>query len=470
MAGIKRINVQNANTVSRSGAGQRQDLSGRYQIDQFSSNPIDRARSPAVQARLWAQFYYKEWAARKIINIPVEDMLRNRWEYPNIDDEQCKALDRANAIMGLEKKLRQAKRIERLLGGSAIFMGIADGSDDDPSKPVNLQAIGEGDLKFINLIPRTRLSAYSIQQNPLESDFGKPDVYSIDGYQVHNSRLMIFDGDPLTDNESYDLSLVSGSRDGFGVSVLAPIFDDIMRSVGTRQAAYHLIQRASVLLINNGNLQTMASTKDGKAALEKLNDIADQMSMFQAAMIDGKKVNIDQWSASFGSVPELLMSFLQILSAASDIPATRFLGQAPGGLNATGESDLENYYNMIDSKRSGPLREQLEKFFSVQMRSVFGKNFKQEMVELEFPPLWNMSETELATVRTSDTTNVSTLVNSGIITANEAIEELKERDALLIDAEPDGDLGVDLPEDENVDIEAELINLRGLEDANNNLG
>lgn len=42
------------------------------------------------------------------------------------------------------------------------------------------------------------------------------------------------------------------------------------------------------------------------------------------------------------------MSFAQ-LQRGLDILATRFLGQAPGGLNATGESDLQNYYNMIDA-------------------------------------------------------------------------------------------------------------------------
>ena len=214
---------------------------------------------------------------------------------------------------------------------------------------------------------------------------------------------------------------------------MAPIYDDIIRSIGTRQAAYHLIHRASVLLIHNENVLAQQESKEGKKALEKLDDIADQMDLYQAAMIDGKKINLDQWSATFGSVPELVDKYLQILAAASDIPATRFLGQAPGGLNATGTSDLENYYNAIDAHRSGPLNQQLEKFFNIAMRSEFGKEFNESMTKLEFPPLWNLSESEEATVRGQDTTNIVNAFNAGLIDANFANRELKDRDIYIND-------------------------------------
>lgn len=62
--------------------------------------------------------------------------------------------------------------------------------------------------------------------------------------------------------------------------------------------------------------------------MAKMRELVEQLSIYRGAVIDGKGAKVSQHNASFGSVPELVMTFTQLLSAASDIPATRFLGQA----------------------------------------------------------------------------------------------------------------------------------------------
>ncbi|MDT9702481.1 anti-CBASS protein Acb1 family protein, partial [Streptomyces sp. P17] len=54
----------------------------------------------------------------------------------------------------------------------------------------------------------------------------------------------------------------------------------------------------------------------------------------------------------FGGLPELIEKFLQEIAGASDIPVTRLLGQSPGGLNSTGESDLRNYYDRVNADQT----------------------------------------------------------------------------------------------------------------------
>lgn len=93
---------------------------------------------------------------------------------------------------------------------------------------------------------------------------------------------------------------------------------------------------ASVLLVRTSNLMALEATDS--PALAKLEEICKQISLYRGAVIDNPNADVQQHAASFGSVPELVMSFAQLLSAASDIPATRFLGQAPGGLNAPGKA------------------------------------------------------------------------------------------------------------------------------------
>jgi len=51
---------------------------------------------------------------------------------------------------------------------------------------------------------------------------------------------------------------------------------------------------------------------------------------------------------------------LEIVAAAARMPVTKLLGQSPGGMNATGESDLRNYYDMISGRQETGLRAALE--------------------------------------------------------------------------------------------------------------
>ena len=60
-------------------------------------------------------------------------------------------------------------------------------------------------------------------------------------------------------------------------------------------------------------------------------------------MLVDKNDEFDRVSYNFQGLPDLMDRFAERLAAAADIPATRFMGQAPKGMNATGASDEKNY-------------------------------------------------------------------------------------------------------------------------------
>lgn len=69
---------------------------------------------------------------------------------------------------------------------------------------------------------------------------------------------------------------------------------------------------------------------------------------YKTAWLPRKIVDIP----AFDSVRAWLDRFLQIVSGAADIPAIRLLSQSPAGMNATGESDLRNYYDRLSACRN----------------------------------------------------------------------------------------------------------------------
>ena len=302
---------------------------------------------------------------------------------------------------------------------------------DDPSKPIDLKAVDQGDLKFLNVVTINQLSNPEYDNDPFSPGYDKPKFYQVNGIKTHISRLIIFDGDPLFNYTSQRvMQAYRVNPQGFGESVLAALWDSIIRCVGTQQAAYQLIQKASITLVKNENLLTLEGTKKGEEAIAALEDMARMISIYRAAILKGKGVELQETGASFGSVPELLMSFIQILSAASDIPASRFIGQAPGGLNATGDGDLENYYNSIASYQETHLDPKFEKLFNVLGPSVLGQQRWQEVkkyFELEFESLWNLDGTEKASVDETNVRIMTALKEAGIISPEFIVDDLNNK-------------------------------------------
>ena len=381
----------------------------------------------------WQSFvrlYYTSWEARKIVDIPISDAFRIKPPLSGIDEKEQVALLNACDRLQVFDKMRRAATQERLLGGCAILIGVQE-DQDDPSVPINLAKVDKGDLKFLNVVSINQLQNPEYNTDPFNENFDKPEIYSVNGIRTHISRLIIFDGSPLFNYTTQ--RLMQNFRinpQGFGESVLVPLWDAINRCVGTQQAAYQLIQKSSVTLVKAEQLLNLEGTKAGDKAIAALQEMAEMISIYRAAVIRGKGIDVEENSASFGSVPELLMSYLQTLSAASDIPASRFLGQAPGGLNATGDGDLENYYNGIAAYQETNLDPKYEKIFDILGRSVLGKDRWEAIrpnCEIEFESLWNLKGTEKAQVDQAYVNMLRDLKNDGIIPAEKVIEEINNK-------------------------------------------
>lgn len=435
---IKKTQVSN-NVGRFSGIGSEFDY-GQHQ------EPATVRLSPFQQDKFVVDLYFSDWAAKKIICIPVDDMLRYGWKYEGLEDDQIALLATFADSLSVLEKFKQAMRLERLIGGCVIFMGIADGAKE-PSEAVNYAALGQGCLKFMNVIPRTRVTNTELDYDPLSPTYGEPLTYWVNGIQVHRDRLILFKGDPLL--QVPDSSIMPSQwlrNDGFGVSILMSMLDDITRATGSRQAAYQLVQRASVFLFQ-ADMLDLESTKQGQSAIKKMQDIVNQINLFRGAVVDtqpGQSAPITTISPSFGSVPELVMTFLQVLAAASDIPGSRFFSQAPGGLNAgDGGTSLENYYGGLESKQSQELRPRLMKWLKVAGPSVLGDDYSAVDIDVVFDPLWSLSELDQSTVRTADVANVIAMMGAMLLSDAEALEELKLRDAIKVEVPVEDEADLD---------------------------
>ena len=73
-------------------------------------------------------------------------------------------------------------------------------------------------------------------------------------------------------------------------------------------------------------------------------------------MLDKELEDFDRVAIQFAGLADLMDKYQARLAMLGDIPMTRWANTSPGGLNATGESDLRNYIMMVEANRGVPAR------------------------------------------------------------------------------------------------------------------
>lgn len=460
---VKRQNMlaqgSGANTWQDRGAAQRipaQSTQNPYYEQNFYRRCHD-----------YLKMFNTSWEVQKLITIPVDDAMKYRVNLKGLDDDDAKRIWEVYDRMNLDKQNRRALVQERLLSGCAM-LGIF--RMDDPSTarlahPLRLSEIQPGDFEAVNIIDVMQLSIGAEIYNPFSSNYDRQPDYLVNGVRVDKSRMMVLDGDPIVGR--FTKSQLEGgryNRIGFGESKITPLYDLYKMATGTQQGAFHLVNLASCIVLEIDKFRSMRATNSG--AIDALEQLAEQFSIYRAAMVDAQGVKVNQHAASFGSVPELMMMFMQFLSAASDIPATRFLGQAPGGLNATGESDLQNYYDMVrgavQTSKLKPMQQREIDWIGCGLWGFQSWMQKRQSLELEYPELWNETAKEKADRMSLYVTMIKSLMDSGAINGEAAVKELKARGAFVTDIEAEKALAgpMDL-EPSPLDPGAEIQKLRG---------
>ncbi|AEH79660.1 HI1409 family phage-associated protein [Sinorhizobium meliloti SM11] len=376
--------------------------------------------------------YRGAWLPRKIVDIPAFDSIR-AWRDWQAKKPQIEAIEAEEKRLNVMGKLLETRIKARLWGGAALVIGTGD---KDLTAPLDVERITKGGLKYLTVMTRRHLTAGKIERDPASEWYGKPKVYqlnSADGAQIeiHPSRLVIFNGSQQPDED-----IVTTTYAGWGDSVLLSVVDAIKQADGTAANIASLVFEAKVNVIRIPDFMQNLGNAEYRAKILERYTLAATAKGINGDLLLDKEEEYEQKTASFATLPEVLMSFLQIVSGAADIPATRLLGQSPAGMNATGESDLRNYYDRLQAMQTVEMTPAMARLDECLIRSAFGS--RDPDIYYEWAPLWGMSEKEKADVFKTKADAARQLVGSG--TGQEIIPREAVSDALVNTFIEDGSL------------------------------
>ena len=368
-----------------------------YRTDGFS-DVMRLYRSQTAQTReVWipdydlAEKYQYNGLFSKIIDRPAEEALKHGMEYNVSDADLREFLDDALDRLDWEEKAVTAIRWARLFGGSIIVMLLDDGGGLE--EPVNWQ-----DVRSVE-----ELRVYEraiVQPDPDTYRTGKAEYFDVSStyggtFRVHRSRCLVFKNGSLPEYGAAQQYYY------WGLPEYIRIHKDLFRALKTHTNAANMIEKSVQPVYKQRNLQSTLATPGGDdQVLRRLQVIDEARGMMNSISVDMDGEDYDFKTFQMTGAKEILESTCNLLSAVTCIPQTILFGRSPAGENATGESDLENYYNFVEGIQKRMLKKNIRTLIKaiVQAGVYDGSIEDPGSIKPTFNPLWSLSETERATV------------------------------------------------------------------------
>lgn len=314
---------------------------------------------------------------------------------------------------------------ERVFGGGAVLIGADDGMLD-PAMPLQ-----EGNLRRIThltTLDKPRIYA-SRWYPPTHDKAGQVELWSLQPFdpaggagtvEVHESRLLIFPGGRVTQNRRLELQ-------GWGHSVLAAVHD-ILREYNmswggisnmlqsAQQDVWYLKDYRSAMAEGTSEMQEYFAARFRLAQMK--------MGPNRGAVLDSDGEKFERFGATLTGIPDTLQQMNLRLCAATDMPATVLFGMAPAGMNATGESDMQQWDAIASSKREAKARGPLERVIELLLLSKEGPTRGQTVDgwKLSFKPLRELTPTQQAELRNKQADTDSKMIEAQVLLPEEVAQ------------------------------------------------
>lgn len=390
--------------------GEYVNLLNRVGTMQDNSTAYQYQGSGVIPDVILTEHYEGNGLFTKIIDTPAEEAVKHGFDLGLSDTEEETFITEMLDDLDADEILKQGIIWSRLYGGALGVMLIDDGRGiDEPLDWNNVKSIEE-----IRLYERSVVwPDYSIMynhDNPTEAwngtgaKYGAPEFYYVNSifgqFWVHESRCLIFKNGILPER-----TLQSFYR-FWGTPEYLKIKRELREWITSHSTAVKMLERSVQPIFGmRGLADAMMSTEGQRSVLERIQAVDKGRNLLNSIVIDGGDSDSGNESYEFKTFPltgirEVLDSTCESLSAVTNIPQTILFGRAPTGMNATGESDLENYYNFIERIQRLMLKKNLKKLIDIIVKvGVTGGDLSEEpKIKLTFNPLWSMSEGEQADV------------------------------------------------------------------------
>lgn len=413
---------------------------GLHSRDPFASYKFSRNNFMSDQEL--DDLYTYNGIANKIISAPANEALRAGFKLMDGETE----LEENDAVISVLEDLAGFKNLatalswDRLYGGCAVLIMADDGGTlEDP--------LNEGRIRSLEKLevfeaPEVQVNDGYIYSDPRDPNFGEPQYYTLIGYNgnsflCHESRLLLFKGSTIS-------MRIRRARNGWGGRAIDQVRQDIINYDSSLSLSLMLLSRLSQGVLKLQGMNSLLQSDFGEKQVTRRLQLIDMARHLMNTLALDTEDDYDQKNITVSGVKDIVEQFQIALSASTGIPATVLFGRSPAGENATGEADMENYYNMVARIQQRSLRPQLGRLIDlIGKASEYGIRLPQKYT-IKFNPLWLPSEKEEAETanikgqaKEHEANAAKTYIDMGALDAQEVRSKLDDGDDYNIDSSLD---------------------------------
>lgn len=308
------------------------------------------------------------------------------------------------------------------MGGCLVGMDYEGENPDDLVNAIPLTADGllGKKIKGLRLLEAFNISPGEYNAtNPMSQNYYNPQTWFVMGVPIHRSRVLYFSQNELP-------TLLKPAYNFFGIPLAQTVLDVVSHFTECREAEARLLTKFSLTIFKTNLNAQILSGADWASIDRRLNHFAKNRNNDGVLLIDKEEEEVDVKITALSGVREIVSQAMEFVAAMFQEPATKLWGIAPQGMNATGESDLENHYKHISSQQERQIRKPLERLVKILQLIEYGEI--DESISVEFNPLSEKSEEAMATLRRTQAETDNLYISMGALAPEEVREELKTRD------------------------------------------
>lgn len=372
--------------------------------------------------------YRSHWVVRRVIDVIPEDMIKNGYKIlSQLSPDKLKKITRCDRITQTSRKILEGLKWGRLYGGAGALI-IIDGQENMLDQPLNYDMIMPDSYRGLLILDRwTGISPENeLVDDITDNEFGLPKYYQVTsdvlprGIRVHHSRIIRFTGRPLPYLEQL-------AEAYWGASEIEHIFDELKKRDNVSWNIAMLTFMANLRVMKLEGMSQVLAT-GSQRALESLYSTVQGMNAMMnnnSLQIIGENDSYESHAYTFGGIGETYDRFMMDVAGAAETPVTKLFGRSPAGMNATGESDMQNYYDTIEEKQETDLRPVYDKILPIMFISTLGGI--PDDFDYEFNPIRRPRDDEMADLASKNTDSVTKAFQAGMISQQTALKELRQQ-------------------------------------------
>ena len=393
------------------------------------------------------------WLARKIVWKRPKDMMRPGYNliFEGMGDKDKSAKETSGDRLrkcitrrwDADNKLIEATAWARQFGGSIIVIDIKGQLLTDPlpitNGAVDYSSIKKGSLNSLRVWDRWRANHDgAMDDDPSSPNYGKPMFHILSGdgglvgQRVHWSRVIRFDGDMV---DWWTWRANAGWHD----SVLQVVVGTLQQYDMLTASISSLVPKARQDIVYAKNAAKNAATQDGRTAMANRFATTHRLaSMYNVRIYDMTDEKTEQQTFNFSGLDKIWEKAMMEAGAGTNYPSSVLFDNQPSGLNASGDSSKENYYDDLGAERLTYLKPRQLALYECIARNEFG--FLPAGFDIEYKSFRTASEIEQSTINLNRANADAVRIKYGVITAGLAMRENKELSIYKTATQEDVDL------------------------------